>query len=61
MFVSGNVFKACGCTVFSESEKQQTVGISSSEAEYVAFSLATIEVIWIRGITQVLQEICENY
>ena len=47
---SGNVFSlACGAVSWL-SKKQATVALSTTEAEYVALSTATQEVIWLRRL-----------
>lgn len=53
--VSGFVFQVFGNTVSWASRKQQTVALSSSEAEYGALSLAVSEGIWLRGILEDLK------
>ncbi|XP_073831868.1 uncharacterized protein [Musca autumnalis] len=58
--VSGYVFKVYGCTVAWCSKKQQTVAISSSEAEYIALSLATTEAIWLKGLLEDLDAIRQD-
>lgn len=55
--VSGYMFKVYGCTVSWCSKKQQTVATSSSEAEYIALSMASTEALWIRGVLEDLREI----
>lgn len=50
--VSGYLFKIYGNTVSWASRKQQTVAMSSSEAEYVALSTAASEGIWLKGILE---------
>lgn len=52
---SGYVFKLQGGAVSWASKKQQTVALSSTEAEYMAVSLACQEVVWLR---QLEAEIC---
>ncbi|XP_055622459.1 uncharacterized protein LOC129766024 [Toxorhynchites rutilus septentrionalis] len=54
--VSGYLFKVFGCPVSWCSKKQQTVATSSSEAEYVALSLAATKAIWLNGVLEDLQE-----
>src|ERR1700744_1821313 len=46
--ISGYVFKVFGCTVSWLSRKQQTVSLSSTEAEYIALTHAACEAIWLR-------------
>lgn len=50
--ISGYLYKVYGCTVSWASRKQQTVALSSSEAEYVALSAAASEGIWLKGILE---------
>src|SRR6202012_5074213 len=52
--VSGYVFKVYGCTVSWISRKQQTVSLSSTEAEYIALATAASEAIWLRGLLKEL-------
>lgn len=52
--VSGYVFKVYGCTVSWISRKQQTVSLSSTEAEYIALATAACEAIWLRGLLKEL-------
>ena len=47
---SGNVFFLAGGAVSWLSKKQATVALSTAEAEYVALSAATQEVIWLRRL-----------
>lgn len=54
--VSGYVFQVYGCTVSWASRKQQTVAMSSSEAEYGALSAATSEGLWLKGVLEDLKE-----
>ena len=49
-FTSGNVFFLAGRAVSWLSKKQATVALSTAEAEYVALSAATQEVIWLRRL-----------
>ena len=48
--VSGYVFQLGQSTISWCSKRQQTVAKSSTEAEYVALSIATQEVIWLRRL-----------
>lgn len=52
---TGYVFEVFGSTVVWCSRKQQVVALSSTEAEYVAVSVAVCEAIWIKGVLQDLQ------
>ena len=47
---SGYVFMVGGCCVSWRSSKQQTVSISSTEAEYVALSTCAQEALWLRSL-----------
>jgi len=47
---SGYTFFIGGNPVSSSSRKQQTVSLSSGEAEYIALSAATQEAMWIRSM-----------
>lgn len=48
--VSGYLFKVFGCTVSWASRKQQSVALSSTEAELVALCNAACEVIWLKRL-----------
>lgn len=52
---TGYIFEVFGCSVVWYSKKQGVVTVSTTEAEYVAASLATCEALWIRGILQDLK------
>ena len=45
---SGYCFKMCGGVVSWRSKKQHCVALSTAEAEYLALSAATQEVVWLR-------------
>ena len=47
---SGYVFKLSGDAVNWSSKKQATVAKSTTEAEYMALSLAMSETIWLKGL-----------
>ncbi len=47
---TGNVFLMAGGAISWLSKKQASVALSTSEAEYVALSLATQEAIWLRRL-----------
>jgi hypothetical protein len=49
---SGYAFFINGSLVSSRSRKQQTVALSSAEAEYVALSAAVQEAIWLRSVLE---------
>ena len=49
---SGYLFTLCGGTVSWTSKKQSVVALSSTEAEYVAASLACQEAIWLRALLE---------
>lgn len=51
---TGYVFIMASTTVSYESKKQQTVALSSTEAEYMAISAAAKEVIYLRGLLKEL-------
>ena len=57
---SGYIFFVYGCPVSWCSKKQQTVALSSSEAEYVAMSAAVSEGMWLRGILQDLNVLASD-
>jgi hypothetical protein len=48
--VSGYTGIMCGAAVTWASKKQQTVALSSAEAEYVAATETTKEILWLRGL-----------
>lgn len=47
---TGFVFKIFGCPVLWGTRKQQTVSLSSTEAEYMALSMATTEACWLKQL-----------
>ena len=49
--ISGYVFQMAGGPISWQSKKQPTIALSSMEAEYMAESLATRQVIWLRTLT----------
>ena len=49
--VSGYVFTLQGSAISWNSRRQQTVAMSSTEAEYLSLSSAVQEMMWLRGIT----------
>ena len=52
---SGNVFILAGAAITWLSQKQATVALSTSEAEYMSLGLATQEAIWLRYL---LKDLC---
>lgn len=52
---SGYVFLLAGAAISWSSKRQETVALSSTEAEYIALAHATQEAIFIRGIVQELK------
>lgn len=54
---SGYIFKLNGGAVTWSSQRQQTVSLSTSEAEYIGSSNATKEAIWVRRLLQDLGEL----
>ena len=52
---SGYLFTLCGGVISWASKKQSVVALSSTEAEYVAASLASQEAVWLRAL---LEDIC---
>lgn len=53
--VSGYMFKLCGAPISWRSKKQTSVALSTAEAEYVALSCATQEVVWLRQLMSELR------
>ena len=49
---SGFLFEVCGSPVSWVSKKQSVVALSTTEAEYVAASLACQELIWLRSLIE---------
>jgi hypothetical protein len=49
--ISGYVFQMANGPISWQSKKQPTVALSSMEAEYMAESLATRQIIWLRTLT----------
>ena len=43
------------------SKRQQTIALSTTEAEYMAVSATTQEVMWMRGLKQELQPYDRDY
>ncbi|XP_022004484.1 uncharacterized mitochondrial protein AtMg00810-like [Helianthus annuus] len=53
---SGYVFQLGTGTVAWQSKKQKVVALSSTEAEYIALSMAGCQALWLQGILEELQE-----
>ena len=53
---TGNVFIMAGGPISWLSQKQSTVALSTTEAEYIALSSAAQEVVWLKQLFQDLQE-----
>jgi hypothetical protein len=51
---SGYAFFLNGAPISSASRKQQTVALSTAEAEYVALAAATQEALWLRALLEEL-------
>ncbi|CAM6105943.1 unnamed protein product [Calypogeia fissa] len=51
---SGNLFKLAGGVISWKSRKQPIIATSSTEAEYVAYSIACKEAVWLRTLLQEL-------
>lgn len=51
---TGYVFKLCNGAISWSSKRQETVALSSTEAEYIAISWAIREAIWLRNFIQEL-------
>jgi hypothetical protein len=49
---SGYLFTLCGGVISWASKKQRVVALSSTEAEYVAASLACQEAVWLRVLLE---------
>lgn len=49
---TGYIFKVFNCSVSWASKKQATVALSSTEAEYMALSVAASEACWLRFVFQ---------
>ena len=45
--IKGNIFVVVGGPVFWESKHQETVVLSTVESEYMAFTCATAQVLWV--------------
>jgi hypothetical protein len=50
--ISGSLFKLYGAPISWQCKKQETVALSSTEAEYMAATLATQEAVWLRNLLQ---------
>uniref|UniRef100_A0A251S554 Putative reverse transcriptase, RNA-dependent DNA polymerase n=1 Tax=Helianthus annuus TaxID=4232 RepID=A0A251S554_HELAN len=53
---SGYVFQLGTGTIAWQSKKQKVVALSSTEAEYIALSMAGCQALWLKGILEELQE-----
>lgn len=53
--VTGYILKLFNCPVIWTSKKQQTVSISSTEAEYLAVSSVCQEILWIKQLLEIFQ------
>src|SRR5271157_191987 len=52
--ITGNIFQLNGCTITWASQKQRSVAVSSTEAEYMALSLTARQAIWLSsGLTEI--------
>ena len=58
---SGYTFTVCGGLVSWRSKRQEIVALSSTEAEYIALSLAAQEVVWLKSFVKDLGYNQENY
>lgn len=58
--ISGYVFKVFGNTVSWSSKKQDTVSLSSTEAEYIALAQGSCEAIWLRNLLRDLNIQCDE-
>ena len=54
---TGNIFPMSGGPISWLSKKQAIVTLSTSEAEYVAFSLAVQEAVWLRRLLKDIQDL----
>lgn len=52
--ISGYCFKVYGSLISWRSQKQPTVSLSSTEAEFIALANAASEALWLRGIMEEL-------
>ena len=58
---SGYTFTVCGGLVSWRSKRQEIVALSSTEAEYIALSLAAQELVWLKPFVKDLGYNQENY
>ena len=58
--MTGYVLKISGGSVTWNSQRQSTVSLSTTEAEYVAASSVAKEAMWIRGLLRDMQEPIEK-
>lgn len=49
------MFKLCGAPINWRSKKQTSVALSTTEAEYVALSIATQEAVWLKQLLSELR------
>jgi len=56
----GYIFKIANGPVTWSSKRQATVSLSTTEAEYIAASMATKEAIWLRNLLSDIGRRCEN-
>ncbi|KAI3821705.1 hypothetical protein L1987_09277 [Smallanthus sonchifolius] len=57
---SGYVFHLGSGVISWQSKKQKAIALSSTEAEYIALSLAGCQAIWIKGILDELKVVTTN-
>ena len=57
---SGYVFCMCGGAVSWRSKKQDSVALSTAEAEYIALSSAAQESVWLRRLTTELGQVSSH-
>jgi len=51
-FTSGYMFTVAECTISWKAELQDTITLSTTEAEYIAAVEASKEVLWLRGLVE---------
>ena len=57
---TGYIFMINGCTISWSSKRQQTVSVSTTEAEFVAAAEATKEAIWLRKLLSDVGHVCDG-